>query len=270
MLTGSVDAVIVWPPIDGIDRPIRSLRAIQPSITEMSSFLASSMVLPVAHAPGSSGTETKIGSSSSMVLYTALSKAASIYSENISRFYWQPLEYNVYLHWAQIGHGLQRLYAATSSLSFAAVRAIHESSLCEAYPAFLLQVLDDGPQAKARGWNSTGYLGSSWPRSHVTCIPSMDGWGPTSACTRSRAWVWGRQGCSLAARTACRNPTEQGWPGRTLVKNDQFEFLAKVCIKFNILWQYLISFYFARNSESQICKTNSHFRYGCTAKIRRQ
>ncbi len=34
---------------------------------------------------------------------------------------------------------------------------------------------------------------------------------------------------------ASRNLTEQGWPGRTLVKNDQFEFLAKVCIKFNTL-----------------------------------
>jgi hypothetical protein len=84
MLTGSLDAVIVWLPSCGIDRPIRSLKAIQPSITEISSLRAYSMVLPVAHAPGSSGTETKIGSSSSMVLYTALSKAASMYSENIS------------------------------------------------------------------------------------------------------------------------------------------------------------------------------------------
>lgn len=67
-LTGSTDAIIVWPPIGGMDRPIRSRRAIQPSMTEMSSLRASSTVLPVAQAPGSSGTETKIGSSLSMVL----------------------------------------------------------------------------------------------------------------------------------------------------------------------------------------------------------
>ena len=42
MPTCSIYTVIVWPPIGGMDLPIRSRRAIQPSITEMSSLRASS------------------------------------------------------------------------------------------------------------------------------------------------------------------------------------------------------------------------------------
>ncbi len=34
---------------------------------------------------------------------------------------------------------------------------------------------------------------------------------------------------------ASRNLIEQGWPERTLVKNDRLEYLAKVCIKLNTL-----------------------------------
>jgi hypothetical protein len=69
--------------IDGIVSPILSLKAIQPSMTEMSSLRHSSTVFPDAQTPSSSGTSPNMGSGSSMTLYSALSRAAMIYSANI-------------------------------------------------------------------------------------------------------------------------------------------------------------------------------------------
>ena len=69
--------------IGGIVSPILSLKAIQPSMTEMSSLRHSSTVFPDAQTPSSSGTSANMGSGSSMTLYSALSRAAMIYSANI-------------------------------------------------------------------------------------------------------------------------------------------------------------------------------------------
>jgi len=69
--------------IGGIVSPILSLKAIQPSMTEISSLRHSSTVFPDAQTPSSSGTSPNMGSGSSMTLYSALSRAAMIYSANI-------------------------------------------------------------------------------------------------------------------------------------------------------------------------------------------
>ena len=75
---------ILCSPIGGIGSPLWSLATIHSSVTSISSFLHSSTVFPEAQTPGSSGTEAKYGSSSSITLYSALESAVSTYSENMS------------------------------------------------------------------------------------------------------------------------------------------------------------------------------------------
>ncbi len=91
------------PLIGGMGSPHIKRAAIHSSRTSISSLRASSMLRPVAHTPSSSGTSAKQGSSPlSMSLYCARSRAAWMYSVNISRSYLRLLRFNVILPWAYV------------------------------------------------------------------------------------------------------------------------------------------------------------------------
>ena len=82
-LTGSAETMMSIPPKGGIDRHILSLKSTQPSITDISSCgtLLWSCQMPIRRADLEQW--QRQGSSSSMILYCARSKAAWMYSANM-------------------------------------------------------------------------------------------------------------------------------------------------------------------------------------------
>ncbi|GEM_PF-6392267 len=87
MAIGSVETIMAASPITGMESPIARRSAIQPSMTDISSFRHSSTVAPAAQTPSSSGTSPKTGNVSSISLYSALSRAAWMYSANVTAPY---------------------------------------------------------------------------------------------------------------------------------------------------------------------------------------